>query len=308
MYGNTNGCFYQYLSAEGGETAAIVDIANITNILEELRGQTTIADLVVCVGGVLVLSVWAVRTSLGTRALDNSPPRENNMPPLLALTPFLLWFGTVSVLFFVKEKLLAGLSDWQGVFVDNLILCIGGIPVIVTSVMIARITFVRGIRGLGLTPTTIPRDFVAAFLNLLAVMPAVLVAIILTTIIGKLLFGDKFQMPQHDELKQIIAYSQWQVRALIVFTAVVAVPFIEELIFRGMIQTMLRSYIVKPWPAIFLASLVFVVFHANAPHWPALFVLSLCLGYTYEKSGSLFRSIFVHALFNAMSVIAALNQ
>jgi membrane protease YdiL (CAAX protease family) len=178
----------------------------------------------------------------------------------------------------------------------------------VTSVIIARIAFVRGLKGLGLNPKTIPRDFVAAFLNLLAVMPVVLGAIILTTIIGKLILGDKFKMPQHEELKEIIAYSQWQVRALIVFTAVVVVPFVEELIFRGMLQTLFRSYIIRPWPAIFLASFVFVVFHANAPHWPALFVLSLCLGYTYEKSGSLFRSIFVHALFNAMSVLAALNQ
>jgi membrane protease YdiL (CAAX protease family) len=311
------------------EATAIVDITKITRILEELGGQTTIADLIVCLGGVLVLSVWALKTSLGTKALDDSPPRENNMPPLLALIPFFLWFGMVSVLFFVKEKLLAGLPDWQDAFVDNLILCIGVIPVIVTSVMIARITFVRGIRGLGLNPKTIPRDFVAALLNLLAVMPVVLGAIILTTIIGKLLFGDKFKMPQHEELKQIIAYSQWQVRALIVFTAVVVVPFVEELIFRGMIQTMLRSYIVRPanrqaageaglgetglafggpWPAIFLASLVFVIFHADASHWPALFALSICLGYTYEKSGSLFRSIFVHSLFNAMSVLAALNQ
>jgi membrane protease YdiL (CAAX protease family) len=286
----------------------IVDITRITRILEELGGQTTIADLVVCLGGVLVLSVWALRTSLGTKALDNAPPRENNMPPLLALIPFLLWFGTVSVLFFVKEKLLAGLPDWQDALAENLILCIGVIPAITASVMIARTTFARGLKGLGLNPKTIPRDFGAALLNLLAIMPVVLGAIILTTIIGKLLFGDKFQMPQHDELKQIIAYSQWQVRALIVFTAVVVVPFVEELIFRGMIQTMLRSYIVKPWPATFLASLVFVIFHANPEHWLALFALSLCLGYTYEKSGSLFRPIFVHSLFNAMSVLAALNQ
>jgi membrane protease YdiL (CAAX protease family) len=286
----------------------IVDIARITSILEELGGQTTIADLVVCLGGTLVLSVWALKTSLGTKALDNAPARENNMPPLWALTPFFLWFGTVSVLSFAKEKLLAGLPDWQDALADNLILCIGVIPAIVTSVMIAKIAFVRGLRGLGLNPKTIPRDFVAAILNLLAIMPVVLGAIILTTIIGKLILGDRFQMPQHEELKQIISYSQWQVRALIVLTAVVVVPFVEELIFRGMIQTLLRSYIVRPWPAIFVASLVFVVFHADAPHWPALFVLSLCLGYTYEKSGSLFRAIFVHAMFNAMSVLAALNQ
>jgi membrane protease YdiL (CAAX protease family) len=292
----------------GGEATAIVDIANITRILEELGGQTTIADLIVCLGGVLVLSVWAIKTSLGTKALDNAPPRENIMPPLWALIPFFLWFGVVSVLYFVKGKLLAGLPDWQDALADNLILCIGVIPTIVTSVMIARTTFARGLKGLGLNPTTIPRDFGAALLNLFAIMPVVLGAIILTTIVGKLILGDKFQMPQHEELKQIIAYSQWQVRALIVFTAVVVVPFVEELIFRGMIQTMLRSYIVRPWPAIFLASLVFIIFHANPEHWFALFFLSICLGYTYEKSGSLLRPIFVHSLFNAMSVLAALGQ
>jgi len=284
-----------------------VDIARITTILEELGGQTTIADLVVCLGGILVLSVWALRTSLGTKSLDNALARENIMPPLLAI-PFLLWVGTVSVLFFIKEKLLAGLPDWQNSIAENLAICIAAVPAIVAGVMIARITFVRGLSALGLNPKTIPRDFVAALLNLLAIMPVVLGAIILTTIIGKLLFGDKFQMPQHEELKQIIAYSQWQVRALIVFTAIVVVPFVEEFIFRGMIQTLLRSYIVRPWPAIFLASLVFIIFHANPEHWLALFALSLCLGYTYEKSGSLLRSIFVHALFNAMSVLAALNQ
>ena len=80
------------------------------------------------------------------------------------------------------------------------------------------------------------------------------------------------------------------------------------IIFRGMIQTLVRSYIVRPWPAIFVASLFFVIFHANPEHWFALLALSICLGYTYEKSGSLLRSIFVHALFNGMSVLAALNQ
>ncbi len=284
-----------------------MDISRITRILEEFGGQTTIADLVVCLGGVLVLAVWALKTSLGTKSLDNSQPRENIMPPLLAI-PLLVWIGTVSALFFIKGKLLADLPDWQDSIAENVAICMAAIPAIVAGVMIARITFVRGLSALGLNPKTIPRDFVAALLNLLAIMPVVLGAIILTTIIGKLIFGDKFQMPQHEELKQIIAYSQWQVRALIVFTAVVVVPFVEELIFRGMIQTLVRSYIVRPWPAIFAASLIFVIFHANPEHWLALFALSICLGYTYEKSGSLFRAIFVHSLFNAMSVLAALNQ
>ena len=174
--------------------------------------------------------------------------------------------------------------------------------------MIARLTFARGLKGLGLNPKTIPRDFVAAFLNLFAITPVVLGAIILTTIVGKLVFGDKFQMPQHEELKQIIAYSQWQVRAPDCLYCHCSRAVCGGAYFRGMIQTAVRSYILRPWPAIFVTSLVFIVFHANPEHWLALFALSLCLGYTYEKSGSLFRSVFVHALFNAMSVLAALNQ
>jgi hypothetical protein len=79
-------------------------------------------------------------------------------------------------------------------------------------------------------------------------------------------------------------------------------------LFRGLFQTLLRSYIIRPWPAIIFASLIFIIFHANPEHWPALFMLSLCLGYAYEKSGSLFRSIFIHSVFNAMSVFAALGQ
>ncbi len=284
----------------------IVDIARITSILEEFGAQTTIADLVVCSVGVLVLLVWALKTSLGTKALDNSPARENIMPPLLAV-PLLLGIGTIYVLFAVKEKVFTGLSAWQDSLAYNLALCLGVIPAVVSAVMIAKITFVRGLKGLGLNPKTIPRDFAAAFLNLLAAMPAVIGAIILTTIIGKLLLGDKFQMPKHDELKQIIEFSQWHLRALIVFTAVIVVPAYEELMFRGMLQTLFRSYI-RPWPAIFLASFIFIICHENPEHWLALFALSICLGYTYEKSGSLLRPIFVHMLFNAMSVLAALNQ
>ncbi len=284
-----------------------MDISLITKTLEELGGQTSIADLVVCAGGIFVLAVWSFKTSFGTTALANAPFRENNMPPIWGLIPFLLWFGVLFILFEAKKLFLPNLSGWKDAATENLILCVGVVPAIVTAIIIARLTFANGLKGVGLNPRTAPRDFAAAILNLLAIMPVVLGMIILTTIAGKLAIGDKFQMPQHEELKEIISYSQWEVRTLIIFTAVIVVPFVEELIFRGMIQTMLRSFF-RPWPAICIASLVFVLFHANPEHWLALFALSFCLGYTYEKSGSLLRPIFLHALFNAMSVAAALNQ
>ncbi len=282
-------------------------ISQIKKFLEELGGQATIIDLLVCAVGLFLLFIWLIRTSLGKKALDNAPVRLNFMPPIWALIPFFLWVTTVYLLFFIKQRFFTQLSYLQNAVTENLILCIAVIPAIVTALMIAKISFVGGLKGLGLNLKTIGRDIASAFLNLFTVMPVVLAAIILTTIAGKLIIGDKFKIPQHEELKEIIEFSQWQVRALIIFTAIVLVPFVEELIFRGMIQTMLRNYL-KPWPAIFISSFIFVIFHANPEHWLALFALAACLGYSYEKSGSLLRPIFVHAMFNAMSVLAALNQ
>jgi len=43
-------------------------------------------------------------------------------------------------------------------------------------------------------------------------------------------------------------------------------------------------------------------------HWPSLFILALGLGYAYERSGSLLRSIFMHALFNAINIAGVLTQ
>ena len=280
----------------------------IQEVIKELVGRANVVDLIICVGGVLVLAVWLLKTSLGTKALINSPHRRNDMPSYLALIPLFFWFLTTWLLSLVKEKAFTDLSGWQDAFAENLVMCLAAAPVVVTGLVIARIHFARRLNGFGLNPKTIVRDFGAALLNLLAIMPVVLSAVILVTLAGKIFVGPEYQMPRHEELNEILAYPQWQVRALIIVSAIVVVPFVEEVLFRGVFQTLLRSYLGMPWPAIILASLIFIIFHANPEHWPALFMLSLCLGYAYEKSGSLFRSIFIHSLFNAMSVFAALGQ
>ena len=100
--------------------------------------------------------------------------------------------------------------------------------------------------------------------------------------------------------------------------AVVVAPILEEMLFRGLFQTTIRSFLEIPnprfhirnaaWPAIVISSVLFAMVHADTAHWPALFVLSLSLGYAYEKSGSLFRPIFIHSFFNAATIAAVLYQ
>jgi len=85
----------------------------------------------------------------------------------------------------------------------------------------------------------------------------------------------------------------------------VLVPVFEELLFRGLIQSMARSYLDSPWLAILITSSIFALMHPML-HWPAIFMLSLGIGYSYERSGSLFRPIFIHIFFNATNVCAFL--
>jgi membrane protease YdiL (CAAX protease family) len=41
---------------------------------------------------------------------------------------------------------------------------------------------------------------------------------------------------------------------------------------------------------------------------PPLFVLAVCFGYVYERTGKLWAPILMHALFNATSITLALFQ
>jgi membrane protease YdiL (CAAX protease family) len=62
----------------------------------------------------------------------------------------------------------------------------------------------------------------------------------------------------------------------------------------------------QTWTAIALTSLVFALVH---PLWmaPIIFFLSLCLGYAYERTGSLWTSITMHALFNLLNTLLYLS-
>ncbi len=61
------------------------------------------------------------------------------------------------------------------------------------------------------------------------------------------------------------------------------------------------------WIAIILTSALFAAIH---PAWtiPPIFVLSLCVGYAYERTGNLWVPITMHALFNATSTVLYLTS
>ena len=291
--------------------------------------KTITVSHLICLAGLLLLVRWLLKTSLGRKALVDSVPRRNNMPLYLPFIPLFIWFGTVALMSSIAQIIFSDLPDWQNEFLDNLILCIGEMTTIAVIIFLASIYFTRRLKGFGLNPKTVVKDFFSAFVSLLTVWPLIMAAILLTAYFGKLFWGGEYQIQQHQQLKQITEHSQLLPRILIIVVAVVVVPLLEEMLFRGLFQTTIRSYIEAfrsllvrqnkaeeerttdrngAWLAIVISSGLFTMTHANAGHWPALFILGVCMGYAYEKSGSLFRPIFIHSLFNAISVIATLNQ
>lgn len=279
----------------------------ILEIIKNLLDPITITDILY-VAGIIPFAFWLLRTSLGRKALVDSVPRRNNMPPYMPFIPLFVWLGPVALATLIIRELGGDLHGWQGYFLDNIILCIGALATAAVVIFLARASFARRLRGFGLDARTIPKDCVVGSINLLSVWPLILAMIILTTYFGRLFWGREYEMQQHEELRLITEYPELSLRILIVFLAAVIAPVLEEMLFRGLFQTMIRSFLGGPWAAIAVTSVLFVVIHQNIEHWPALYVLSLCLGYAYEKSGSLFRPIFIHGLFNGVTIVAALSQ
>jgi len=282
-----------------------------------LKDYITVEN-VACGAGILLFGAWLLRTSLGRNALADCPPRRNNMPFYLPFVPLFVWFVGASLAVSLTRKLLGHLEDWQGAFVDNLVLGIGAAATIAVIVFLARASFARRLKGFGLNVRRIHRDFFAAPLLLLAVWPLLLAAIILTTYVGRLIWGPQYQIQPHTQLELITSHSQLSLRILVVVVATVCAPLLEEMLFRGLFQTMVRCRLEilnskfeirnSTWQAVAISSIVFAIAHQNPAHWPALLLLGACLGYAYEKTGSLFRPIFIHALFNALTITAVLSQ
>jgi membrane protease YdiL (CAAX protease family) len=177
--------------------------------------------------------------------------------------------------------------------------------VIGLAVWFSHACFARGIRGLGIHSKTLARDLGWAFINLLTVYPLVILAAAAVVYAGKTIMGPGFRFQENPALTDISASNTWIQTFLLSINAIVIIPVFEEMIFRGMLQTVIRSYLDRVWPAILITSALFAALHPPM-HWPAIFVLSCAMGYTYEKSGSLIRCILVHVLFNGVNVITSM--
>lgn len=82
-------------------------------------------------------------------------------------------------------------------------------------------------------------------------------------------------------------------------------PFIEELLFRGFLQTFLSQVMGERW-ALVLSAALFARLHGMAG-LPSLFLLSVFLGWLQLRTRSLWAPTLAHALNNAVTLTLALT-
>lgn len=152
------------------------------------------------------------------------------------------------------------------------------------------------------------RDFGLGALSWLISYPIVVTINLTLGLVIYLLLGEKpTDQVAVDQLKETMAYP-------VLFTCMtlavsLLVPFMEELLFRGFLQTWIRRFLGR-WGGIALTSVIFSAVHfsksqgaSNVMLLTSLFVLSLFLGLLYERQKTLWAPIGLHVAFNALSVL-----
>src|SRR5512137_1568124 len=75
--------------------------------------------------GVMLFTLWLVRTRLGRCALVGSPVRRNALPVIAPLISFALWFLGAAVFQGLGRGIVGPVAGWRAEFLDNLAYCLG---------------------------------------------------------------------------------------------------------------------------------------------------------------------------------------
>ena len=258
--------------------------------------------------GILLLIARLVAVFGAKRPLlpAHCPPRTNSVTPMHIIGVYLFWMlaGAGATIGFwwlftgsVDTDQLTELATPESVHALLSGQLVGQLLWLTAMLVMAKYMFTRGLRGVGFSARHRLMDSLRSLTGTLEVLP---ICIGLGLLMLQILPDGLAKTPKLLEVLPSLS-AGWQV-AVIVSTVVLA-PLWEELFFRGLLQSMLRRW-ASPAVAIGIAAVLFGIIHTGdqPQNTPSLIVLGIALGIAYERSGRLWTSIGIHALFNACFV------
>jgi membrane protease YdiL (CAAX protease family) len=185
-------------------------------------------------------------------------------------------------------------------------LLLGG-PVYAMQAAIVTIWWTGGRARAGQGPAPIAAAR-SGLVGLLVLWPMVVTTTTLVALAIVWAGGEPPAVIAHETLARIAA-DPWRPAALATIVLVtVLVPWIEEAVYRGMLQGGLVGFGIARVIAVPVVAAIFALRHLGiaAPHAVAgLFVLGLGLGILVERTGRLAPAVVLHAAFNAGNVLLA---
>jgi len=253
--------------------------------------------------GIVLAAVWIVRRIFYPRksSLADTPGRSNRIHPAYILA---LLAGVVLLAAAARSVIARFVSGETEL--GMLVGAVADIGALVGGLIVAEASFDLGLKGgMGLT---LRRWWYGAVRGIVACLIALPVCWGLHWLtqwaVVSLGITPDAGHPLLDALREATPAR----RLFIVVLPIVLAPLAEEVLFRGLLQSMVRQYTRRPWLAILIVSPLFAAVHAS--QWtaiPALLFLSIVLGYNYERTGRLLPCIVAHAAFNTVFVLQAVT-
>ncbi|MCK5271951.1 MAG: CPBP family intramembrane metalloprotease [Sedimentisphaerales bacterium] len=231
-------------------------------------------------------------------------------------------------------KALGDRQDWswdrQNRF--GIVLLGGQLTVAAVILVMARFRFRRGLCGFGLTVRKFGKTFLLAVFYSVTIFGLMFFVLAVTLYLSSI-FGYP-DIQKHPFLELLEKSPPFAGTVILIISPALVAPLMEELLFRGLLQTFFIGLFIRHrlptfgsesvdmmglsvvptipgqcrWAGIFFTAVLFAVFHGNWQHWPALFVLGIGLGYAFERHGNLLLPIMVHSFFNIFSLTMTISH
>ena len=152
--------------------------------------------------------------------------------------------------------------------------------------------------ALGLRSHRFGADILTGLVGFTTTMPLLIIA----SIVSNWLFA-RYQTPPHPVLLSIVEMNTPFDRLLLLFETAVTAPIVEEILFRGVLYPALR----QRWGVaggIAISSAIFALVHPTLPGgFLPLWTLGACFAFTFERRGSLWPNIVMHAMNNGLLLL-----
>ncbi len=229
-----------------------------------------------------------------------------SLSPLWGLKDFfkiLIWVVFWLQVFSVSDELLGffmKISTEREYIVFNLLNSFAlDITILILVVYWLRKYFKQSLVAVGIGIRKIVYSLKIALLSYVSFIPLLFIIIVLSLVfLGRY---EKASSPQLMFFFLLFEKSPFILILTSIFVVLIG-PFVEEIFFRGLLYTVLKKSI-GGFQALLVSSLLFAFLHMNIIGFFPILALAFLFVYLYEKTGSLWSSIFVHILHNGLILL-----